>query len=102
MELPHNPDAGSQAAVQPIAGDKAIPETPLKDALSTPALSAYGALGEMAEEDVQPSILTVAQYEEAVASLKPRPASYWAVLVLAGSLVPLPIAAATITATLHI
>ncbi|GAC1369412.1 MAG: hypothetical protein NVS2B12_27900 [Ktedonobacteraceae bacterium] len=102
MELPHNPDAGSQAVVQPMAGDKAVPETLLKDALSTPALPSHGVLAEGEEEDVQPSILTMSQYEEAVAPLKPRSASYWAVLVLAGSLVPLPIAAATITATLHI
>jgi hypothetical protein len=112
MEHPQNPVAGSQETVQPGSLDTTAPEAPVNG--SSPALSPTvqpesatdsRPVDATAKDQVavpHPAVLADEEYQKAMAPLKPQPAIYLASLLLTGSIVPIPSAAATITATLYI
>ncbi len=116
MEIPNDAELESQRIAQPEASP--IPGTSLLSGQAetshqetgpiagVPALASQAetshSVQSMSSEDVSPSILTETDYQRAMAPLKPQSATYWASLVLTGSIVPLPIAAAIITATFYI
>ena len=98
MELPNNSGAGSQVMVGSGSKNVAGPEIPTNGSSQAPSHPIQPGPA----VDLHPSILAPDAYKEAMAPLNPKPATYWAALILTGSIVPLPIAAATITATLYI
>ena len=98
MDLSNNPDAGFQKIVQPGSTDTTVPETPISSSSHAPSHPMQP--GTVA--DPHPAILAADEYQKAIAPLNPPSATYWASLILTGSIVPVPIAAATITATLYI
>ena len=98
MENNHNPDAGFQETIESALRDTIVPETPVKTVIPIPSQIVQPE----ADMITRPTIISADEYQEAMAPLDPKPAPYWAALILTGSIVPLPIAAATITATLYI
>jgi len=77
---------GSTPGTLPISGQVVTPRSVLSGSLA----------------DVSSSVLSATDYQEAIKPLAPQSATYWTSLVLTGNIVPLPIAAAIITATLYI
>ncbi len=96
MELSNNPGTGFQQVIQP--GSNTVSEAPANG--SSPAPSR--PIQPEPTVDLHPSILAPDEYQKAMAALSPKPPTYGASLILTGSIVPLPIAAATITAILYI
>ncbi len=113
MEHSQNSNAGFQKTVQPGSTDTTVPELAANGSASTPsqimqpppAADSHSAIPVASEDQSASShstILADDEYKAAMAPLKPQPATYWASLILTGSIVPIPSAAATITATLYI